>query len=486
MFRIILLLLATTIAFAQADFIKSENLMKTDRYLASKELEGRLGGSGGYYKAAIFMANEFSKLGLQPIEGKSYFQKLKVEYNEILPPCSLNLIENNEISKEYKLGDDYVFRGFTGSGNVTGDIVFVGYGISSEELGYDDYKNVDVKDKIVVAFKYNPKWKIDNKNWPEGNPRPKAKVAADHGAKAILFVSFPNDKHPQEPIGSVLHGSGEQDEDFPQLHINLNVANDLFDGSGHTLSQLQAKIDSTQKPSSIELNKKVQIVVNTKYDKDKETVNVIGIHPGSDEELKNEYVILGAHLDHVGQQGKEIYFPGANDNASGSSAVLEIARAFAEQEIETERSIIFALFSNEESGLEGAKYLAENLPVPTENVVAMLNMDCVAYGDSIRLGNGKSAPKLWELAQEIDEDNDNMCVDATWAGGGADATPFHEIGIPILYIVTTNSYDHLHQMSDKPETLNTELFEKITRLAFRTLYEIADDNYEREVLVNNN
>jgi len=483
MFRIILLLIATTIAFAQADFIKSGNLMKTDKYLASKELEGRLGGSEGYYKAAVFMANEFSKLGLQPIEKRSYFQKFKVEYNEILPPCSLNLIQNDKVIKEYKLGDDYVFRGFTGSGDVTADAVFVGYGISADSIGYNDYKDIDVKDKIVVAFKYNPKWKIENKNWPEGNPRPKAKVAAEHGAKAILYVSFPNDKMPQQPIGSVLHGSGEQDINFPQLHINLNVAEDLFMGSGYTLSQLQTKIDSTHLPFSIKLDKTVSIVANAKYDKNKETVNVVGIYPGSDDELKKEYVIVGAHLDHVGQQGNEIFFPGANDNASGSSAVLEIARAFAEQEIETERSIIFALFSNEESGLEGAEFLANNLPIPKENVIAMLNMDCIAHGDSIRLGNGKSAPKLWQLAKEIDKDNDAMSVDATWSGGGADATPFHKVGIPTLYFVTTNSYTHLHQLSDTPETLNQELFEKITRLAFRTVYEIADGNYEKETLV---
>lgn len=482
MLRVLLFVFSFSLLFAQSGFVKSENLMKTVEYLASPELEGRLGGSEGYYKAAIFMANEFAQLGLNPIGKRTYFQKFNVEYNEILPPCSLKLIENNNVVNEYKLGDDYVFRGFTGSGNLTSEVVFVGYGISSEELGYDDYANVDVTDKIVIAFKYNPKWKIDDKEWPEGNPRPKSKVAAEHGAKAILFVSFPNDKNPQEPIGSVLHGSSEQDEDFPQLHIDLNVANDLFTNTGITLAEMQTKIDSTKKPHSVDLDKTVQITVNAHYDKARETVNVIGIYPGYDERLKDEYVIIGAHLDHTGQQGKEIYFPGANDNASGSAAVLEIARVIAEQEIKTDRSIIFVLFSNEESGLEGAEFLANNLPVPKENVVAMLNMDCVAHGDSIRLGNGKSAPQLWKLAKEIDEDNANMTVDATWAGGGADATPFHKLGIPSLYFVTTNSYTYLHSLNDKPETLNPTLYEKLTKLALETLIEISDGNYVRETL----
>jgi len=482
MHRLILIILISALSFAQSDFIKSENLMTTVEYLASEELEGRLGGSEGYYKAAVFMANEFSKIGLQPFQGKSYFQKFNVEFNEILPPCSLNLIKNENVIKEYKLGDDYVFRGFTGSGDIKGEVVFAGYGISSEEIGYDDYKEIDVTDKIVVVFKENPRWKIDDKNWPEGTPRPKSKVAADKGAKGILFVSFPNDQNPRAPIGSVLHGSGEQNVNFPQLHIDLNVADDLFANSGYSLSELQTEIDSEKKPYSVELNSEVQVVVNAEYEKEKETVNVIGILPGIDEELKDEYIILGAHLDHVGQQGKEIYFPGANDNASGSAAILEIARAFAEQNVQTKRSIIFALFSNEESGLEGAQFLADNLPVDKEKIVAMLNMDCVGHGDSIQLGNGKSAPNLWNLARELDKQNANLTVDATWSGGGADATPFHKIGIPTLYIVTRFSYTHLHSTTDKPESLNPLLFEEITKLAFNTLLEVANGNYEREAI----
>lgn len=484
MYRLILIILITTLSFAQSDFIKSENLMKTVEYLASEELEGRLGGSEGYFKAAVFMANEFTKIGLQPFQGKSYFQKFNMEFNEILPPCSLNLIENDKIKIEYKLGDDYVFRGFTGSGDIKGEVIFAGYGISSEEIGYNDYAGIDVKDKIVMVFKENPRWKVNDKNWSEGTPRPKSIVAANRGAKAILFVSFPNDQNPRKPIGSVLHGSGEQLIDFPQLHIDLHVADDLFKNSGYTLSELQTKIDEEKKPFSIELNSKVQIVVNAKYEKEKETVNVIGILPGSDEKLKDEYVILGAHLDHVGQQGKEIYFPGANDNASGSAAVLEIARAFAEQNVQTKRSIIFVLFSNEESGLEGAQFLADNIPVDKEKIVAMLNMDCVGHGDSIQLGNGKSALNLWNLARELDKQNANLTVDATWSGGGADLTPFHNLGIPGLYFASRFSYTHLHSTTDKPETLNPVLFEEITKLAFRTLYEIANNNYAGEGIIN--
>ncbi len=477
-------ILATNFVFSQnsaknyASQISSENLLKTVEYLSSPELEGRFSGSEGFYKAAEFMAKEFTNLGLNKLKDESYFQKFFVEYNEIHQPIEFKLI--TDVEKEYELGKDFVFRGFTGEGNIQSEVVFVGYGISIPE--YDEYANVDVKDKIVLAFKFNPSWKIENVNFPSDLPREKARVAKNHGAKGLLLVSLPNDKNPQKTIGSVMHGKGEQ-VNIPQLHIDIPIADEFLFKSGKTLKQLQSEIDSTKSPKSMELQAKAKIQVKTNYQKEKETVNVISILPGKDEKLKDEFVIIGAHLDHVGEQGGKIYFPGANDNASGSAAVLEIARTFAKNNIQTKRSIMFVLFASEESGLEGSEFLSKNLPFPNEKVVAMLNMDCVGYGDSIQLGNGKSAPKLWELSKLIDSENAKLTVKNTWSGGGADASPFHQIGIPSLYFVTTNSYTHLHYMTDKTETLNPKLFEEITRLAFLTTLQIADGKYTRESLV---
>ena len=460
--------------------ITSENLLKTVAYLASNELNGRFSGSKEYYVAANYMANEFKDLGLKPFENDSYLQKFYVEYNEVLPGAKLNMYKNGILEKEYKLGDHYVFRGFTGAGDIKADVVFAGYGISIPE--YNDYKNIDVKGKIVLVFKYNPKWKIDGVSFPSGLPREKARVALEHGAIGIMFVSFPNDENPQQTIGSVMHGEGEQ-VDIPQIHIDLPVADDFFEGSKFTLKEIQTSIDESKKANSFKLNSSAEIVVKTNYIKEKETVNVIGVYPGSDAMLKDEFVILGAHLDHVGGQGGEIYFPGANDNASGSAAVLEIARMFAKNKLVTKRSVMFVLFASEESGLEGAYHLADNLGVDSTKITAMLNMDCIAHGDSIRLGSGKSSPKLWGLAKSIDKENAKLSIENTWANGGADATPFHKKGIPTLYFVTTNSYTHLHCISDTPETLNPKLYEEITKLAFGVTNKVAKGEYVREELV---
>lgn len=461
--------------------IKKENLMKVVRYLSSKELAGRLSGSDGYNKAASFMANEFAYLDLKPIGDNKYFQNLNVEYNEILAPAKLNLIENNQVKKEYRLGKDYVFRGFTGSGHITAPLTFVGYGITNTKLNYDEYAGIDVKGKIVIAFKYSPRWRIEDKyHLGDLSLREKISNAYEHGAVAIMFVSFPNDAKPQEPILSILDGEGEQNESFPSMHIDIPVADEFLSGSGYTLKDLQTRIDSTRKPFSIPLTTTAEILATAKYYEEMETMNVVGLQEGSDPKLKDEYLVIGAHLDHVGSQAGEIYAPGANDNASGSAAVLEMARTFANTKIKPKRSIIFVLFASEEIGLEGAKHFAENSPIPVEKITAMINLDCVGYGDSIQVGNGKSAPNLWQIAKANDSVYTKQMTTNTWLGGGADATPFHQKGIPCAYFVTTNSYKHLHCITDTAETLNKDLFEKVVRLAYLTASEVANGNYQRE------
>jgi hypothetical protein len=453
--------------------IKKESLIKIDSLLASRDLNGRLPGSMGYNLAASYMAKEMKAIKLKPITDESYFQNLTVEYNEVLPGETFSIIKNG-IRTQFVLGKDYVYRGFTGSGHFTAPVVFCGYGLSQPELGYDDYAGIDVKGKVVMVYKYNPKWNLDGKNFTNGNPREKSLVALKHGAVGILFISFPNDKEPQKLIGSVLHGDGEQPINFPQIHISLSLASSLYEGSGKLLSQVQSKIDSTKQPYSFSLNDSVQINVTAKYVKNAATENICGILEGSDPKLKDEYIILGAHLDHVGEQAGKIYFPGANDNASGSSAVLQIAQAFTKLSAKPKRSICFVLFASEEQGLNGSRYFAGHLPFPKEKVKAMFNFDCIGHGDSIQVYGGESSPDLWNSVKNIDEQNNRLLVSRTGKGGGADASPFFEIGIPTLYFVSTNSYTYLHMIDDKPETLNPDLFQAITRLGFITAIKEAN------------
>ncbi len=461
--------------------INRDDLIKNVRILSSPDFDGRLPGSEGYNKAAQFAADKFFELGLTPAGDDMYFQYLNVEYNKIEAPAVFKTIVNGDTSN-HELGKDFVLRGFTGSGKMNLPVVFCGYGISRPDLYYDDYAGINVKNKIVMVFKQNPKWKNDDKDWGTNYPREKSLVAKKLGARGVLFVSLPNDNKPQPLIASVLHGDGEQPEDFPQLHISLEAANELLKLTGFTISDCQTKIDEKKKPISMNLATRAVVEVNAKYEKYARTMNVVALLEGKDPELKNEFLVIGAHLDHVGSQAG-LLFPGANDNASGSAAVLEIAKAFVKGGVEPKRSVLFVLFASEEQGLFGAKHFVENWTKGYDKIVAMINLDCVGYGDSIQVGNGKSAPRLWEIANQIDETSFNSMVDRTWSGGGADATPFHEKEIPCLYFVTTNSYDHLHLPTDEVSTLNPVLYEKLVRLAHLTALEIANGNYEREIVI---
>lgn len=471
------------VKYAGVERIKSENLLKTVEYLASPELNGRLGGSEGYYKAASFMAEEFKKLGLKPMGDEGYYQYFNVEYNEILAPCRFAMVNKDGALINYKLGDDFVCRGFTGSGNIDAEAVFVGYGFTDKANNFNEYEDIDVRGKIAIMFKQTPDWKFGDNKWNQ-SLRYRAKIAHDNGALGIIFVSKPNDRNPQKPIGSVMDGEGEQLENFPMLHADISVIDQILAGSGKTLKDIQTQIDESKKPLSFGTNRQVKLEVNARYDKARRTMNVAGLLEGSDDKLKNEYLVIGAHLDHAGGQAGEIYFPGANDNASGSASVLEIARAFVESGVKPKRSILFILFSNEESGLNGASYYANNPLVPVEKTVAMFNNDCIGHGDSIQIGNGKSAPILWRITNSIDSVNSNTMIPRTWNGGGADAEPFHKKGIPCLYFVSYFSYTHLHLQSDKPETLNPVVFENISKLGYMTAYEVAMGNYSREKVIN--
>jgi len=461
--------------------INKDDLIKNVRILTSPDFDGRLPGSEGYNKAAQFAADKLYELGLKFVGDDLYFQYLNVEYNKIEAPAVFKtIVDGDTVNGE--IGKDFVLRGFTGSNSFTLPVVFCGYGISRPDLHYDDYEGINVKNKIVIVFKQNPKWKNDDKDWGTNYPREKSLVAKKHGAKGILFISLPNDAKPQPLIGSVMHGEGEQPIDFPQLHISLDAANTLLSKTGFSISDCQTKIDEKKKPLSMNLTTKAQIEVSAIYEQNARTMNVIAMIEGSDLKLKDEYVIVGAHLDHVGSQAG-LLFPGANDNASGSAAVLEIAKAFTNGGLQPKRSIVFVLFASEEQGLNGAKHFVESWKKGYDKIAAMINMDCIGYGDSIQVGNGLSAPNLWEVANQIDETSFNSMVERTWKGGGADATPFHEKGIPCLYFVTTNSYDHLHLPSDKAETLNQVLYEKVVKLAHLTVMEIANGNYVREEII---
>ncbi len=468
-----------TTDFPGQETIRAADLMETVGFLASPRMQGRLAGGPGYWLAARAMADRFRRAGLEPGGDDGFFQRMDVEYEEIRD-ARLEIVWPDGGTRALRLGPDFTCRGFTGSGDFTAPVVFAGYGLSEPGAGYDDYAGLDARGKVALAFKAAPPFKVDTLGWDErAMPRPRGHTAAAHGARALVIAAVADPERLTMPIGSVLEGSGPEDERFPRLMVSVPVAQELMGAGAPDLDALKAAIDSTRSPASRPCPASLRLVVKGRYEAKRPSANVVAVLRGSDPALRDQYVVVGAHLDHVGEQAG-LLFPGANDNASGSAAVLAVARACAAAGARPKRSLVFVLFSSEESGLDGAKRFVERPPVPLEKVVAMLNLDCVGVGDSIQIGSGKTSPRLWRLARDLDAAGARLTVEPTWGGGGADATPFAEKGIPTLYFASRFSYAHIHQPGDTPATLNPPLYEALTRLAYRTAWAAAQGDYAGE------
>ncbi|MCB9000584.1 MAG: M20/M25/M40 family metallo-hydrolase [Bacteroidales bacterium] len=459
--------------------IKSKDLLQTVGYLSSQRFEGRLPGSAQYDQAARYVATRLKNAGVKPVGQKSMLHYFDQEVNEILDAQCFLLDENNNYAiKPLTLGKDYVCRGFTGSGNVKAETVFVGFGIDTDE--YSDYRGINVKGKIVLVYKSLPPWKPSSGSWGEIMPRDKARFAQKNGAVGIVFIPYPGSFPKSNIYGSIAAGKGPQLENFPMIQVSNEVSDSLFGKLPFNADVLYGKIVHDKAPHSIETGRGMYINIKTDYFPSRKTANVIGVIEGSDPKRKNQFIVLGAHLDHVGQQAGKIYFPGANDNASGVATLIAIAEAIKNGQVKTKRSIIFAIFSSEETGLNGSKYFVENSPINLKQVTAMLNFDCVADGDSIAINGHPTFPRLWRIAKRMDKRNTKLLSKRSYGGGGADAEAFYQKGISTLYFNATNGYKHLHQTTDKVETLNPVLIEKEAKLGYLVTLKLANGWFKGE------
>lgn len=458
--------------------IDAKNLVAIVAELSHPKYQGRQAGSPGFRDAAEWVAAEFQKNGLAPAVSGSFFQELEVETNQIHDPLKLALHFPDGQTINYQPGEDFVCRGFSGSGHVQAPVVFCGYGISTPENGYDDYAGIDVRGKIVAVFKPEPGWPATTVPWNQFSfPRQKAETAAARGALGMILLSTPNSGWQQTPIGSVFHGPGTQQTHFPQIHAGNGVARNFFKNTGRALSEIQTQIDSTRQPFSFPLEVIAEIQVTAEYIPHAKTMNVIGRLEGSDPELKHEVVLLTAHLDHVGNQGNSVFFPGANDNASGVAALICTAAAFSRNPVKPKRSLLFIAFTAEEMGLDGSRFYAANPIVPLENTVAQLNADCIGLGDSIQVNGGENFQVLHSIATAADAQLIHRKNKSGGPGGGADAQALFEKGVPTLYFFTTNSYIHLHLPSDQVETLDPRLFEAASRLFYLTAWGVTQTTH---------
>lgn len=474
-------LLAVSIAMAllpvslSAQQASLDTLLTHIRDLSSSTYEGRLAGTDAFMSAADYVIEALERCGVQPYNGE-WAQYFETECNQI-ENCTFNsYLGSKDAMQVHVLGRDFCCAGMTGRGYADASVVFCGYGVDNG--AFNEYADVDAQGKIVMVLSGVPNFLPSNVAEHYSTLRDKARVAKAHGACALVVVNMASNCSPYEVQGSVYSGELPHLATFPIIQPTRDCGDRLLEGEKMTLQEAVKRIAEEHKSQSFHLKKKFEIEVNAKYHPAALTTNIIGVYPGADEKMKNEYVVVGANLDHVGMQGTTCLFPGADINASGVAALMETARLLQYSEDQPSRSIIFVLFSAGEQQHLGSQIFVSNFK-PLKNIEAFVDVTSVGSGDSIAVLGNKRYPKLWNVARRVDTlyCTDDMCVGFKTMPKG-DAAAFDYVGIPSINITGYKGSRHPHVPSDIVENIDRNLIVKATQLLFETVLDLSFGEYQ--------
>ncbi len=456
------LLFVTIVSYGQAFQFESGRLSRHIHYLASPELEGRKSGTTGDSLAAIYIRDQFQQTGLQLLEsnGFQYFSLVSdVRAGE------KNTLEFNRIS--YNAGTDFQPFSFSSSATVNAPVIFAGFGISgtSGDLHWDDFQGIDVKDKWVIALRGDPE--PDNSTSafiPMAADRAKALAVKDRGAAGLLLVT-PSSIDRADQTVDISFDKSVSDAGLPVVSITRKLAALLLRQQVTAVDSLEKLMISVKKPASFDPG--TFLIATTDVIREKAVSrNVVAMLKGSDPALAGEFVVIGAHYDHLGMGGfgsgsrlpdTVAVHAGADDNASGVASLIELARSFAARPERAGRSMLFVAFGAEEMGLLGARWFVANSPVPLSSVKAMLNMDMVGRLSTDDPRVTISGTGTFTVADSI--------IDATAAGrpfeigkspdgfGPSDHAAFYGEGIPVLFF-STGAHGDYHTPFDLPDRIN--------------------------------
>ncbi len=547
-----------------------------ERPISSDLMEGRETATRGYQLAAEYAESQFALWKLKPAGDRPtpvgrFSMSAMMSANERRPDSGektfhqeFAMVEVSDTSTEINVdarigpqGKKRTFQSgvdFTGSPRATesldGPVVFAGYGITEKEIGYDDFKNLDVKGKIVLILseapgKDNPEsvWQ-KNKELKEkysqpagpaaafmrggGNRFSKTQEIAKLGVSAILIVQ--NSQNDSQAVNAMSAAAARRVSDerpiitgprrrlsipgapplmggdsAPSFTITRAMADAILEPAGEKIDDLKKKIETSNQPASMDLPGTRLSIVTTSKSALVRCKNVLGYIEGSDPKLKDEIVVIGAHLDHNGKRGDYI-FNGADDNGSGSVGVLSLARAFATSPEKPKRTMLFCLWTGEEEGLLGSRYYVTNPAFPIEKTVAYINLDMISrpYDQTTisRAGRMMGVPQSDELLKKIKPANFLPVSFSAGAGladvmrnanqyvgldlylreagenrersmGGSDHSSFGAVKVPWVFVITSMHEDY-HQTSDSVEKVSGEMMEKISRLVYVAAYTVAD------------
>ena len=462
--------------------INSEEMAEWMAYLSSDEMNGRLAGTPEYMKAAGWVAGKLKEWGIKPAgDNGTYFQMFDHPYTVVndIGALILTLPQKNgpAINKHYTAPADYYPGMNSGSGTVTAEVVFVGYGITAPEHNYDDYKGVDVKGKIVLVNRDAPYKDTRNPEYARWvnycYHQYKIENAARHGAAGFLYIDG-NSANPNISYVPTVIVAG----------IGAEPLSDIFAGTGKNNRDLLASIDKSFKPASFNTGRVMTIRANTTRHAEGKTCNVIGIIEGTDPVLKNEVIIVGGHLDAVGNAGG-LLVHGGLDNASGVVDIMAAAKAMAQSGIALKRTVMFLFIGAEETGLIGSKIYTKSPVFPKDKTVTYINLDMVGNGTGLSVSAGYTSAGLINYFTGANDRYIHRPMRATaatevvtsYGRPRSDGVVFSNEGFRTMSIGTTNGVKPVfyHLPGDDASAVTIDIMEDVAKMLYVALTEMAND-----------
>lgn len=427
--------------------------------LADKPFAGRLTGHPGYRAAAQWTAAKFKAWGLSPLPGtQNFLQAYPCPYSVIDQASLVITIPGQSLTA--KSPRDYLPMLFADAGRAKGGAVFVGWGIHAPELGYDDYAGMDVKGKFVLCFRGAPD--RDNKWVHHDEHRTRMALARSKGALGLLYI------YPE--VGA--NPNGDFTPAFLPGTISENLADQILANAKESVASLKQRMKDTKKPLSMSLPEvALEVAIQAKHFPKGEGYNVAAYLPGSDPKFSHECVIVGGHLDHVGEH-MGILFPGADDNASGSAVVMQAARALVASGLRPKRSVVFVLFGSEEQGCHGSNYFVKALPQPFTKMTAMLNFDMQGLGTKANIHLSTPLATDRNFLTQADEGlgvMGNVNIVESIGVRSGDITAFFKkgVGVTSVYSNGKRPASSYHLPGDNISIIQDRIMVDIAKLAYR-------------------
>jgi hypothetical protein len=477
----ILLVLAITVQFSCSGRLNvtEGELLTHIKYLSSDSLKGRQTGMTGDSLAAQYIKNELASYGFIPLSNDG-FQRFRVT-NRVFPgPDNYFSMDGKKFIPE----NEFIPFAFTSDTVLESEVLFAGYGfcINNDTLKWDDYKDIDPSGKWIMILRADPETdKAVSPFIPFSADRDKALLAKDMGAAGVIMVSGPT-YNPQDTFESL--NAGDYSVGIPSIRIKREVADAILEKTGTSVSKLEKRLNSTRKPVSFTTGMTVRAGTEIIIERNS-TRNVAMVLPGQDELLKNEYIIIGAHFDHLGMGGSGsssratdtvAVHHGADDNASGVALMLELAEKLAHTKERHKRSIICIAFSGEEMGLLGSKYFVESAEIDLSKVNAMINLDMVGRltdSTALQVSGIGTAEGLKELLIAGIDTGAIKLIFLNEGFGPSDHSSFYGKSIPVLFCTTGAHLDY-HTPADTYDKINYKGIVTISSVVFKAVNTLSN------------